>query len=286
MSARTLIAAIVAGTALAAAIPAQAEIVYGVTTQQVLVSWDSANPTNILSGVALNGFASNERVHSIDFRPATGQLYALGSSSRIYTINLGNGLATGVGGPLSTTLNGGVFGFDFNPMIDRIRVTSDVNQNLVVNPDTGAIQLAATALAYVAGDANFGQDPSVSSSAYTNNFPGAATTQLYGIDTRLDVLVTQANNAGTLNTVGALGLNINSLGGFDISGATTAFATLQPVGESRSGFYSINLATGAATRVGEVGGGLVIEAMALAPSPGSLALALLGFGVAGVRRRR
>ena len=42
---------------------------------------------------------SSENILSIDYRPATGQLYALGSTSRLYIINEKSGLAT----PLSTT---------------------------------------------------------------------------------------------------------------------------------------------------------------------------------------
>jgi hypothetical protein len=61
----------------------------------------------------------------IDSRPLNGQLYALGSSSRIYTINLGTGAATAVGSsPFATLLAGTDFGFDFNPIVDRVWVVS------------------------------------------------------------------------------------------------------------------------------------------------------------------
>ena len=153
----------------------------------------------------ISGLQQNESILGIDFRPLNGQLYGLGSTSRLYTINTSSGVATAVGGQFSTLLSGFSFGFDFNPMVDAIRVVSETNQNLVINPNTGAVQAVATNLFYGPADPNFGVDPNVVDSAYTNNFPGAGSTQLYGIDTGLDILVTQANSAGTLGTVGPLG---------------------------------------------------------------------------------
>jgi len=272
---------------------ASAELIYGVAGQgpaSSLISWDSAAPANLLSSVFLSNLQQNETILGIDFRPATGQLYALGSSNRLYTVNTSSGVVTQVGSPLSTTLNGFNFGFDFNPQIDRIRVVSEVNQNLVLNPITGAVQLVATNLFYPGTDANAGADPNVVDSAYSNNFAGTTSTQLYGIDTGLDILVTQANNTGVLGTVGALGLDASAVGGFDISGATgTAYATILPAGSSQSSLYRINLATGAATNLGAIDGGLIVSAMTVAPAipePTTTALLLAAVGGLPLRRRR
>jgi hypothetical protein len=46
------------------------------------------------STTAIVGLPPAENIVSIDYRPATGQLYALGSSSRIYFINEKSGVAT------------------------------------------------------------------------------------------------------------------------------------------------------------------------------------------------
>lgn len=272
---------------------ASAELIYAVANQGIatnLISFDSSSPSNLLSGTNITGLQANETLVAIDFRPATGQLYGLGSSSRLYTINTGTGAATGVGGQFSTLLNGFSFGFDFNPNIDRIRVVSEVNQNLVLNPITGAVQLVATNLAYVAADPNFGIDPNVVDSAYTNNVPNAASTQLYGIDTGRDILVTQANNAGTLGTVGLLGIDASAAGGFDISGTSgIAYAALLTSGSSQSSLYTINLATGLAVPLGVIDGGIVVSAMTVAPAipePATLGLVATSLlGLAAMRRR-
>jgi hypothetical protein len=271
-----------------------AELIHAIANQGVstsLISFDSQTPGNLASGVFLSGLQTNETIVGIDFRPANGQLYALGSSSRLYTINRSTGAVTQVGSPLSTPLNGFNFGFDFNPMIDRIRVVSDVNQNLVLNPDTGAVQLVATNVFYPAGDANAGVDPNVVSSAYDQNVVGTNATQLYGIDTGLDILVRQANNAGTLTTVGSLGANYLSSGGFDVSNRAPglAYASLVSASGSASSLYRINLATGAATSLGVVNGGLTVTAMAVdpvVPEPSTSILAILGLASVMVARRR
>lgn len=267
---------------------ANAETVFGVTNTQRLVSFDSSTPNDILTGVSISGLQVNEQILGIDFRPANGSLYGLGSFSNLYEINATTGAASLVGGgSFSPGLNGASFGFDFNPTIDRIRVVSDANQNLVLNPNDGT-STGVTSLFYEAGDANFGMDPNVVGSAYTNSFSGSMMTQLYGIDTGLDVLVTQANSAGTLNTVGSLGTDLNDVTGFDISGLTgIAYASVQDT-TSASTFWTIDLSTGNAMMIGEIGGGAVVTSIATIgqiPTPSTLAAMSLA-GLASARRRR
>lgn len=294
MKSRLSLCAVLSLAALVSARPASAETIYALAQQgaaQSLVSFDTANPTNLLTSNFVSGLQTNETLLGIDFRPATGQLYALGSSRRLYTVSTGSGAASVVGGQFATALNGVNFGFDFNPQIDRIRVVSESNQNLVLDPNLGTVQLVATNLAYVAGDPNFGKDPNVVDSAYDNNVNGAQATQLYGIDTGLDILVKQANNAGTLTTVvGGLGIDVVATGGFDISGDTgLAYAVLQPANASQASLYRIALGSGAAANLGVVDGGLVITAMSVQPAvpePATAGLLLSGMlAMVAVRRR-
>lgn len=252
--------------------PVSAELIYGIANQapaNTLLVWDSATPGTIQSGAFISGLSSGETILGIDFRPATGELYALGSTSRLYTLNPATGVATAVAASFAPPfLSGFSYGFDFNPTIDRIRVVSETNQNLVLNPN-GTHQTTAPNVAYAPADPNFGVDPNVVHSAYTNNFFGATTTTLYGIDTGTDVLVTQVAATGVLSTVGPL-LTVNSAapGGFDISGTTgIAYAALTPAGGSVSNLYTINLATGTAVLVGQIDGGVAITAMTVAPAP-------------------
>lgn len=276
----TLLAIAVSGLAGTA----HAELAFGVTTNQTLVSFNTNAPNAILSGIAISGMMSNEQVRGIDFRPANGMLYALGSFSNLYRIDTATGAATRIGNGAGLTISGSSFGFDFNPTIDRIRVVSNTGANYVFNPNDGTAT-QVTSLFYAPGDANQGMTPNVVASAYNNNFAGATTSQLFGIDTGLDILVRQANSAGTLNTVGALGADITDMVGFDISITGMAFAVSVDAGSARSMLWSINLDTGAATYMGELGGGALLTSFAVVPSPGVVGLAA-PLGLLAARRRR
>jgi hypothetical protein len=280
----TIIVALLASVAVSTA---AAEKIYGVTQDQFLVSWESDAPEALLTGVAVSGLQSNETVVGIDLRPATGVVYALGSFSYLYTLNLETGEATQVGDQFSTRLSGSSFGFDFNPTVDRIRVVSNTGQNMRLNPNTGGVAAVDAALKYQVGDVNEGTAPNVVSAAYTNNFKGATSTTLYDIDSGLDVLATQIPpNDGGLNTVGSIGTDVTDIGGFDISGATgAAYLVIRDAGLSKSTFWNIDLGTGAATALGEIGGGEIITSMTVVPEPASIMLlAAMGLLV-GVRRR-
>ncbi len=236
------------------------ENVLGLTNDNRLVRFNPRKPDTLIgTPIQITGLQMGESLLGIDFRPATGFLFGLGSTSRIYTINTSTGVATALGGaPFIPTLAGMEFGFDFNPVPDRIRVVSNTAQDLRLNPNNGGIAAVDGALAYAMGDANMGVTPNCVASAYTNSFPGTITT-LYNIDSRLDSLVTQGSvnsapvspNSGQLLTVGRLGVDIGDVAAFDISESTNiAYASFVVSGETSSRFYRVNLATGAASQVG------------------------------------
>ena len=232
--------------ALAFSLTAQAEPIVALTSDNRLITFDSATPGTATETVTITGVPNGETLVGIDYRPATGTLYALSTASRIYSINSDNGVATAVGTTAGFTLSGTSFGFDFNPVPDRIRITSDTDQNLRANPNDGTAVTDGT-LAYAATDANSAENPNVVGSAYTNSFAGAGATTLYDIDSNLDILTIQnPPNAGTLVTVGALGVDTSDQVGFDISGTTgVAYASLTVAGVAQ--LYTINLLSGAAT---------------------------------------
>lgn len=239
---------------------ADAAPIYGLTTGNLLVRFDSANPGTPVQVLLVSGLQSGEVLQGIDFRPATGELLALGNSPRLYVVNTNTGTAAATGSPGTFALVGTAFGFDVNPTVDRVRVVSDADQNIRLNPSTGALAATDTPL-------NPG-NPNVVAVAYANNYPGATTTTLYGIDSVADTLVFHnPPNAGLLNLVGALGFDSGPLCGFDVSATGEAFAVMTPAGGTVSKLFRINLATGAATVLGDVGGGAIFSDVAMVPIP-------------------
>jgi hypothetical protein len=247
---------------------------FALTTRNTLLNFNPGTPGIINSARFITGLASGENVVGLDFRPADGRLYALTNTSRLYTVNPSNGVATQVGSAAFTpSLSGQSFGMDFNPVPDRLRVVSDADQNLRLNPNNGMAAGTDGALAFAPGDMNAGANPNLTAAAYTNNFAGATSTTLYAIDSNLDALVTQGSpgggpvspNTGQLFTVGKLNVDTSDLAGFDIAPVTNAaFASLTAQGASASQLYTINLATGAATLLGAIGGNQLIRDIAFA----------------------
>ncbi|MBC8106056.1 MAG: DUF4394 domain-containing protein [Anaerolineae bacterium] len=267
----------------------------GLTTTNQLHTFDSATPGNGSTAVNITGLGVNEQILGIDLRPANQTVYGLGSLGRLYTINPGTGAATLVGALAAdpadgtnpfTALSGTSFGVDFNPAVDRLRITTNSGQNLRINAANG---LTTTDAALNPGA------PSIVGSAYDNNDtdPGTGTT-LYDIDSATDSLYTQnPPNDGTLVFVGALGVDTNGVVGFEIQNVNTAFASLTNDLNGKSSLYSINLANGAASLIGAFGIGgnpaiappLLDITSAPIPEPATAVLMLSGlFGMA-LRRR-
>ncbi len=249
------------------------KLVYALSNNN-LVSFYSNTPATIVSSVPLTGIASGETVVGLDFRPATGQLFAMGymtsGSTQLYSINLSTGVATSAGVPVMLAANMENIGFDFNPTVDRIRVTSKGRNNYRLNPNDGTISATDGTLTYVAGDANAAATPAITTAAYTNSYAGTSTTTIYYYDVNLNILATSAApNAGTMNTVGPSGItaNMNSVQDLDISsnqgaGTNQAYLLASTNGTS-SNFYNVSLTTGAVSLIGTIGTGSLVTEMAV-----------------------
>lgn len=273
----TLFKTVVASLFLASSFAAHAggpvtDQLAGISANGKLVVFRSNDPASATS-VKIRGLQKKEKLLAIDVRPLNGQLYGLGSTSRIYTINRTTGQATAVAGPIDPLLAGTSFSFDFNPVVDRIRIMSDDGQNLRVHPETGVTVAIDAGLAYAGGDPNFATIPGVVACAYNNNDNNPETsTTLFNIDATRDILVRQdPPNAGTLNTIGALGVDVSDVAGFDISGSTgIAYAGLIVKDGNkkrlRTTLVTVNLATGATTSLGRVGGPWPLTSLTVLPN--------------------
>lgn len=242
------------GACLLTAVPAgaRAEKILLLTSDNTLVTVESASPAQALATVPVTGLAAGESLVGLDVRPRDGSLVAVSSASRLYNVNAATGEATPSGaGPFTPALSGTRFGFNFNPTVDRIRLVSDARQDLRLNPDTGGVAGVDGTEAYAATDRNAAVSPAATGAAYTNNGPNATVTQLFILESAAGVLALQnPPNSGTLNTVGALGIGANvPARGFDISNLTErGYANFTVNGVPT--LYAVNLATGAATGLG------------------------------------
>lgn len=256
-----------------------------------LYSFDVAAP-GVVQSVGLSFSGGPASLQDIDFRPLTGQLYGYDDvRNAYYTINVNTGTLTVASGPNVAPTGSDKLGIDFNPMIDRLRTVTELDQNIVFNPNDGTTTVA-TNLFYGSGDPNFGVNPQVVSNAYTNNVLGgsAASTTQYVLDANLNTLAILANNAGTLTTVGAIRLNGTVLdfgpdAGFDIfagpGGMNTAYALLNVGG--RASLYTINLTSAEATLVGDFSANLgTIRGLAVTPIPEPSSIMLAGIATAAV----
>lgn len=246
---------------------------FAVTSAGRLMHFDRVAPGRFSFAVDLSGLGT-EKVHGIDIRPADGKLYALTDAAKLYTIDPMTGVAT-----LKTTLTADVtdptmpftglsgtdFGIDFNPVVDRLRITSNTGQNLRINVDTGAV---------TTDTAINGLSTGYGAVAYNNNVAPACRTTLYAIDVATNRFLSQnPPNDGATNGIGGLGMDATASGGFDVvtdaAGASSGVAFLTVDGVM--GAYSIDLAAGAATvlrpAVSPLAAGETILSFAIATLP-------------------
>lgn len=265
--------------------PPRKESVVAVTASNQLLRFNAGQPGRILSKKPLTGLQAGETVLDIDYRIVKGQLYALGSSGRLYRVNADSGVASAVGAPIPVLLSNSKVGIDFNPTVDRLRVVAASGLNLRLHPDTGAMVdgnatlegvQTDTALNYVAGDANAGKAATVVAAAYSYNKDDEKITTNYAIDATLGLLVMQGSlegtkpvvspNTGQLHTVGALragGFKEASFDIADVSGA--AFAALGNGNGDATRWVEIDLKTGSARALGTIGGGEPVRGIAIEP---------------------
>lgn len=240
--------------------PTQTGNVLVLTEAGQLASFNSDKPETLISNQTITGLVANDSLIGIDYRPADGKLYGVGSLGNIYIIDplttraeLKSKMTADATDMTNayTAITGNVtlMSVDFNPAADRLRVIGNDGQNLRINVDTGA----TTTDGVLNGAAN----AQVTSAAYTNSFAGTANTKLYDIDVNNDrVYLQDPPNNGTLAPFSPLGVNAEGSSSFDIDGVNNqGYAVLTVAGNTQ--FYKINLATiGAATPVSTLVGNL------------------------------
>ncbi|MEM7544487.1 MAG: DUF4394 domain-containing protein [Pseudomonadota bacterium] len=229
-------------------------------------------------------FDLEKRVDALAWRPVTGELLGF-SNGAIYNINPANGRMTDLKAKFmadAAIADDATVAFDFNNKIDAVRAVTSKGDNLVYfpkgfgnNDEKASSVRRFTSVAYGDEDVNAGAEPLIFANAYTNAIPGAKAsgTFQYALDANTNSLVSLANNAGTLETIAPVTVdgqpvNLAPLGGLDIvskaEGQDASYAILQMEGASSAGLYAIDMKTGAATLISDLGiGGISSFALSL-----------------------
>jgi Domain of unknown function (DUF4394) len=231
----------------------------------------NAKDRRIRKLVSIKGLPAGEKLVGIDFQPASGALYGVGTNEIVYRISERTGIAIAEGPAFTPALNGQSFGVDFNPAVNRIRVVSDAEQNLALDPDAGSAAMNANL--NPAGEMIVG-------AAYENSqfsaTPPAATT-LHVVGAANDRLYTQnPPAAGTLTmprnlrVPGAGRLDVGANVGFDIEGASgLGYLTDADPGRGTT-LYTVDVPTGKAKSLGRIGGrSLTLTGLAVVQDLGS-----------------
>jgi hypothetical protein len=238
----TRAAGIAASTLCALALlvaPAWARVSVGVRADGALAILDTSSPATALESRTITGLAAGYVPDDVDVRPATGQLYLLAtdaagggtSNLALYTLDPGTGAAALVGGgPFATGVTTAGFGIDFDGS-DRLRVVSDDDLNLTVDPGT-AVATAGPPLVHPTATED------VTSIAFASS--------LYGWDPVRRRIVTVGDSGAVADVSGsATGPSASgSATGFDAAPDGAAFLT------AGSTLYGVDLGSGSVSSTG------------------------------------
>jgi hypothetical protein len=279
--------------------PLPNEVIYGMTANSSnsgaaglqLVRFNSNTPTIVTSIGSFTGIVSGHSLRSIDFRPATGELYAISTdgtnAAQLYTVNLTTAALTPVGSGLTLGTNATArVEMDFNPVVDRIRIVtgangaSGQNNNFRANPIDGTLVSVDTNLAYNVSDPQAENNAyNIIGAAYSNNIPTATSTTLYAWDFTTDSLVTIGGPGGAPSPNGGQMFTIHTPSdfltsgaalGMDISGATgILYVTHDSAGSGPNPFMSLftrDPATGEEKLIGDYPPGLFVVDLSVLPA--------------------
>lgn len=250
-------------------------------SNNMLSAFPATFPAGFEAPVAITNVTAGEVLVSIDRRPQNGFLYGLGYNAtagtvQLYNISATTAVATAIGAaggfvaadgtPVRIGVDAStVFGMDFNPTVDRVRVVNSAGQNFRMDPNSGALVDGDpnTAGTNMDGGIN-GPTVSLQETAYTNSVQSATMTTQYGLDLTIDALCIQnPPNAGTQTMCQSLSVPVETVQGFDIPPSVTVAASNSPAtgsgvavvrasGRTQDELVSINLANGNVTTAGPI----------------------------------
>lgn len=258
---KSLWCSVMLGLALLASACEKERPAYALTSTGRILGFDAAKPAKIKTEVRVTGLSNNESLIQLDYRPATGSFYGMTNMTRLCVVDPVTGVASLVNSTSFTTETLTSPVIDFNPAADRLRVIAS-QQNLRVNPNDGTAT-TDTDVFFDSDDVNDDSAPQLAALAYDQNRSGASSTTLFSLDVPTQSLVRVGSkngtpdspNTGRLFTVAKLSVPFTLNSGFDIEpDGDAAYAALSASGTGAV-LYRIDLRSGVADRVDEIGDG-------------------------------
>lgn len=257
----------------------EAGVLFGVTGDNQLSSFDTSNPSVFTSQTPISGLVLSDGVttdpfgliENLAYDYANARLVGIDGNANIYVIG-GNGMATLLNTTFSPT--GFSAGLAYDVFTDNLIYAAD--DAMVYTIDSAGTASSGSPLVYGAGDPNQGSSPAIFGVGI-DPIIGSA----FFVDSNTDTLSRSIDpNFAELLTVGDLGIDVSSFGGMVLDDEGNLFGVFSTDAQNSS-LYSINQTTGAATLVGALPSGITAVAVP-EPSTGLLAL----FSVLPLFRRR
>ena len=210
-----------------------------------LVRFSLSDPSTVLAVGSLDVAGS---VVGLDFRPASGELYALTDMGQLVLVDPMTAETTLVTASIGE-LTGARYDIDFNPAANALRLISDARQNFRM----GSPALVENAQQQALVDGTFGYLQGVVATAYTNVNPGQEGTQMFVISADSRTFFQQNPNVGLLTRIGGLFPSAESVDvkGYNVftteGGMNEHYAVFEVDGNV--GLYGINPETAATTLI-------------------------------------
>ncbi|GGM95986.1 hypothetical protein GCM10010967_31880 [Dyadobacter beijingensis] len=197
-------------------------IFYALAENRLLYELDASNPSQPRQVIKVETQYPQEKLIAIDFRPATGQLIVLSDYGTLYAVNTDNNRISRPNpiNPASEPAEEPVvipyLPFDFDPVTDQIRLNAF---GATIRYESETFRIVEGSGEPISDDLAY-----VEEIAFGNNYSGAQSAPLYGLDAAHDKLVRfDGNDFKSAKASLDLGKDIEGVGGFDISPRTSQY---------------------------------------------------------------